>query len=405
MTDPPAWYHPDAPRSIFRWTEFFNKWLFPILLILVFALGLLIERWGGPDNRVHLLALPLWVILVWNMLICVALGIQGLLRPKVVSTRLWEDAWQLTKAKLAKSWEGVVTPKFRQSFASEVNHNFRKLNRVTWGVRIQLLAISFILGILAGLYLRGVVWEYQVGWESTFFEAHQVHAFLNSALAPAAGLLGVELPSVEDIAALRWGHGEASSPAAAGPTPAQWVHLFALTLTLFALFPRVALALVAQTQRSTVERSFKQWLTALHSGWSLKSGQPVHLISPGEPDAQPSEARVRHYLQQHRWQGDFKLVSLPWESEDWANMPGKGAQLVIYFSAVATPEDEVHGEFVHAIIKELEPQVLLVLVDATPLVQAWKSLPERLKGRQQLWREFILTTVPEAQFSWLDDRV
>ena len=53
------------------------------------------------------------------------------------------------------------------------------------------------------MYLRGLVLDYRVGWESTFLDAGSVHALLSTLLAPALALSGQTLPDVAALQALR----------------------------------------------------------------------------------------------------------------------------------------------------------------------------------------------------------
>ena len=78
---------------------------------------------------------------------------------------------------------------------------------------LHLAAALFAIGALAGLYVRGLVFEYRVGWESTFLDAPAVRD-PSLFLSPAAQLIGVPFPSVDQIAALR-------SPTARLATPMQ----------------------------------------------------------------------------------------------------------------------------------------------------------------------------------------
>ena len=48
------------------------------------------------------------------------------------------------------------------------------------------LAAALALGLIGGMYLRGLVFDVRAGWQSTFLDAGSVHAFLATALAPAS---------------------------------------------------------------------------------------------------------------------------------------------------------------------------------------------------------------------------
>ena len=49
-------------------------------------------------------------------------------------------------------------------------------------------AFAFALGAIASLYLRGIVFDYRAGWESTFLAAGEVHRILALVLLVLAKL-------------------------------------------------------------------------------------------------------------------------------------------------------------------------------------------------------------------------
>src|SRR5690606_4083180 len=112
-------------------------------------------------------------------------------------------------ASFARDWTRASTPL-----------NARRLSRL-----LHLAAISFALGALAGLYLRGLAFEYRAGWESTFLDASSLHALLHLVLGPAAGLTGIVLPDEARIEAMRF-------PASTGEQAGPWIHLHAVTVAL-----------------------------------------------------------------------------------------------------------------------------------------------------------------------------
>ena len=111
---------------------------------------------------------------------------------------------------------------------------------------LHLAAALFALGAVAGLYVRGLVFEYRAGWESTFLDAPAVHALLSFFLSPAAQLIGASFPSVDQIAALRFTNG-----APGNANAALWIHLYAITVGVIVIVPRLALALIARWQEQT----------------------------------------------------------------------------------------------------------------------------------------------------------
>ena len=116
---------------------------------------------------------------------------------------------------------------------------------------LHVAAALFALGAVAGLYVRGLVFEYRAGWESTFLDAPAVHALLSFFLSPAAQLIGVPFPSVDQIAALRFTNGTPGNANAA-----LWIHLYAVTVGAIVIVPRLALALIARWQEQRRSQRF-----------------------------------------------------------------------------------------------------------------------------------------------------
>ncbi len=59
------------------------------------------------------------------------------------------------------------------------------------------------VALIAGMYLRGLVFDYRVEWGSTFLDTESVHTLLSWLLAPALWLSGIQLPDVAQMEALR----------------------------------------------------------------------------------------------------------------------------------------------------------------------------------------------------------
>ncbi len=188
-----------------------------LALVLGFAAGVVVDQLG-PPQRVNLLAPHVWVVVAWNLLVYGMLllpwqgfGLRGLLA-----------RWGLGDDPGASAlWAQHAGP----LLASRV------------ALVLHAAAAALALGLVAGLYLRGLVLDYRAGWQSTFLTTEQVQQLLQWLLAPARWLTGIPLP---DVATLRVGPG-ADATASAAP----WIHLYAATLAVFVLLPRCLLAWTA----------------------------------------------------------------------------------------------------------------------------------------------------------------
>ncbi len=108
-------------------------------------------------------------------------------------------------------------------------------------------AIGLTLGAIAGIYLRGLFFEYRAVWRSTFItEPSAVGVLLNVLLLPASLILdGVPISSASIENLLK----------PAGDAAAPWLHKLALSAFLFVCVPRVMLAsLAAKRARAAAGR-------------------------------------------------------------------------------------------------------------------------------------------------------
>lgn len=190
------------------------------------------------------------------------------------------------------------------------------------------------------------------------------------------------------------------------PAPAlPWIHLYAGTMVLFAVLPRVLLALaeVLRTRRA-FDRAVLPDDTLDHLRQLTRdlSGQPrVLVVLPYGYDPTPATRDgVRSLLHELRGTQVFIQYRGPvryGDEEPCIYFDGEeAAATVLLMNMASTPEDETHGFLVRGLReRRLLARVggaLLVLVDAGPFVDRLRDLPEferRLQQRGQVWTETI----------------
>ncbi len=238
-----------------------------VLLAVVagFAAGLAADQLGQPQ-RVNLLAPAVWAVVAWSLVVYAAL----LLPLPALGLRDALTRWGLGGG------DGPAALWALQA---------RPLQAARVALVLHTAAAALGAGLVAGLYLRGLVLDYRAGWQSTFLDAAAVQQVLGQLLAPASHLTGVAVP---DVAPLRIGpDGDATASAA------PWIHLYATTLALAVLLPRGLLALWA---------GWRARRLSLHFGLPLDTPyfEALHpLMRPGLP-------RVLALL----WLGDRPGLSL-----------------------------------------------------------------------------------------------
>ncbi|MDO9075688.1 MAG: DUF2868 domain-containing protein [Rubrivivax sp.] len=188
-----------------------------LALVVGFVGGLAADQLGAPQ-RVNLLAPAVWAVVAWNLVVYAAL----LLPLPTLGLRDAMVRWGLGRD------EGP---------AALWAQHAALLQAARVALVLHAAAAALGAGLVAGLYLRGLVLDYRAGWQSTFLDAAAVQQALGLLLAPASHLTGTQVP---DVAPLRIGPG-----GDAVATAAPWIHLYATTLALAVLLPRGLLALLA----------------------------------------------------------------------------------------------------------------------------------------------------------------
>ncbi|HWH83011.1 MAG TPA: DUF2868 domain-containing protein [Burkholderiaceae bacterium] len=381
-----------------------------IAVVLGLLLGLLADSIGS-GQRINLLAPPLWAVLAWNAIVYAALLGHALARlmrrpsgPGAV-TRLAQRALLLGRALpgagtlRAKAGASAAA---LQSFAALWAQRSAALSAARATTLLHAAAAALALGLIAGLYLRGLVLDYRAGWESTFLGAGAAHAIVATLLAPASMLSGIVLPDAAGFEALRVAHG---APATAPAAP--WIHLFALTLALAVVLPRSALALAAALRAHWLARRIKlpaddAYLQRLARAQRRDVAHAVALPYASTPDAQAAlglRALLAPVL------GDSLQLriapTVAHGSEDEAPLAGLlGADTTLAlacFDLTATPERENQGRFARRVAQAAPAgAATVVLVDEAAFARRFGAASARRSQRREAWHAFAqaLGTTP-----------
>jgi hypothetical protein len=370
-----------------------------VLLVLAFASGASLAALDG-SRRINILAFPLIGLIAWNLLVYVVLIASRLRRGRRPTSgsplvaRFYERwvSWR-TNGLLSRSsaFNAPLATAFRR-FAADYAPIAHPL-LVLRAKRLFHLAAAFVaIGLMAGLYVRGIALRYEAGWESTFLGPEMVGTILRVLYGPASALSGIALPgSVAEVDALRW------TGSSGGAEAAPWIHLIAWTALLYIVIPRF-LAVLANT--------VVLWHAARHPAAPPELNRYARLLIGG-PAALRTTVVVQPYSYQLSGESiagletvleqalggpvDIELLpSIAYGDED-VFVPSMEQELqILVFNLAATPEDENHG----VILSTMRDRVskLLVVVDESPVVARMgsdASLDERLRERRDLWRRFV----------------
>jgi hypothetical protein len=366
-----------------------------LLPVLALLLGAGMDRIGDP-HRVDLLSAPLLLMLAWNGLVYAILLVWMCVPSSTGRTAGWLQRlaadWNSLPRKLPRKLPHGLSAALL-GFASEWMALSARLTNARLSRTLHLSAALFAVGAMLSLYARGFLSQYVAGWESTFLDAGQVHALLSALFMPAMSIFALQGFSIFDIEALRF---SASTPTLGG---ARWVHLYAATLFLLVVLPRLTLALAANWQVRRLERHFP---LDLESPYFRKLGAQFG----DQAGAAPAILRVLPYsftLDEARDQGlSAVAVQLLGESARvmlrppiaYGEEPAPGgidlndANVTLtaaLFNLSATPEKENHGAFLDYLARHMT-RAVTVLIDESGYLE--RIGDERIATRIALWRDF-----------------
>jgi hypothetical protein len=282
------------------------------VLFTAFVVGVL-SNYLGPGGFVHVAYNPLALLIVWNLGVYAVLAWRKLqrARPVVISgsctarpepeqrarslavnapdvapkhgrfllrrvlPKLWLS-WNRWRARLRSAGSqiknsGAIAAAFWASYWNSARGVL--MARVEGLIHVG--AIGLLLGALIGTYVRGLFFEYNAVWRSTFLtDPVSVTTFLNVLLGPACLIIDGALLRPENVQPLLLPHGTIAAP---------WIHRLALMGGLVVVLPRLLLASLAAhhvssaTTRIEVDLTQPYFIEKLHAA---REGQ-IHRIRDG----------------------------------------------------------------------------------------------------------------------------
>ncbi|XLZ72419.1 DUF2868 domain-containing protein [Massilia sp. SR12] len=357
------------------------SWLLPVLALLV---GATAERFSSP-NRVDLLSLPLLGIIAWNALAYVLLAV-WVLQParraglrRGLANRMGLGGSHVPRRLPHALAAGVL------QFTVEWARLGSRLNMARIARILHFSAAAFAAGAVLSLYARGIVERYATGWESTFLDAGQVHQLLSLLFAPAVAAFGLEgftlaeVVGLQDWADARLGNG------------ARWVHLYAASLLLYVVLPRLALGALATLRAAWLRQRFPLDLDQPYfQQLSTAAGREPGLLRVLPYSLTLDEARSKGLdaVAQDMLGEQARVRLLPpaaYGSEAPVLEAADGVTTAVLFGLAATPEQENHGAFLASLGKGRR---LVALLDQSALAARLDAT--RLRERVELWREFCI---------------
>ncbi len=331
----------------------------------------------GTSQRINLLAPPFWGLVAWNLVVYAALAFSALRGHAAGGLRSKLAAW------LAPRLNSAAAADVRASFALLWQRAAAPLWQMRAATALHVGAAALAAGLLAGLYWRGLVFDYRAGWASTFLSADTVRALLANLLAPAAWASGVAVPAALPL----------QGAAPGGGSAAPWIHLLAVTLLLAVIVPRLLLAGASAWRAHRLRAQFPLNLNRpYYQALALAARrQPGHFriwphgMAPGA-DAVLALRAALASTYGDAVQLQVAPVCAAGAEDDYRAARGSPDEAhLAWVDMNATPEADAQGRW----IKQLAPLAAQGLwVQADEFMRRFGHLPQRVAQRRAAWAAF-----------------
>lgn len=381
-------------------------WLAWLPLLVGLLVGFALSALDG-TRRINVLAFPLFGLLAWNLFVYALLAWR-LVRPRRgkpaagwLAGALVQRGAGMSARLIARSRQfDTLIALALERFAKEWFESAKPLLLLRATSVFHCSAAAVGIGLVAGLYLRGMAFDYRAGWESTFLDAGRAHALLSLLYGPASLLTGVDIPAPAQLEALRWQAGSA------GVRADGWIHLLAATAMIYVVLPRLLLALRAWSlayfgsRNVALPDSLAAYSREAFDGVDGIVERGTVLVSPYAYNVSAAALeRLRGWLPSvvgASFPVDLRApVAYGNEDDFLRSLADRGAGVadvvVLLFSLAATPEGENHGVFIAGVRDWLavrRPDARMkVVIDEGPY--AARMGEQRLAERRESWREFV----------------
>jgi hypothetical protein len=393
-------------------------WLGRCVLVLALAAGLSLSALDG-SRRINILAFPLIGLLAWNLLVYLLLIAAWLRHRGGPAAQFWSAT--MYERWIAGRIESLMRHSTRYNvplstglrrFAGEWGALSQPLLELRAKRLLHLAATLVAIGLIIGLYVRGVALRYEAGWESTFLGPPSAYAIVSALYGPASALSGISLGGLDELTRLRWigtGGGDEAAP---------WIHLIAITAVLYIVIPRLIAAGLASfslwksSRKTPTPPSLLGYSRALLLGVGGGGAGETASVIPYAYEPKPPSIAGLESLLAATLGGHLKIkMHDPVRYGDEESVATRVSEAsatwhVILMTLASTPEVENHGAFLTAwrdwLAKHAASTPLLILIDEGPYAARMRgdgAFEQRLQERRKLWREFIAGYGLRASFA------
>ncbi len=373
-------------------------WIAQTLFVGAILLGLLLAFLGG-FGYVDILAWPLLVLILWNLVVYI--------RAATGATRRRSFAGALYTSLTLRHARRLIAQSGR--FHAQLTDPLQRFVTEWGGVAGPLLAqqgrrlahlgaLSVAVGLVIGWCIRIFVLRDEAGWSSNFFGPRVVLWLVHALHGPAAALLGVSLPAdSQQMEALRW---PGINPSRDTPG---WLHLMAATVGLYIVIPRIVAFLLSSARKLRLAHSLPPSRTLLPYARGVLLN--VTELGAGVASVTPYAFTPDHYTVEGLENvlaaavGSAVLLDMRAPITYGAKIedtPGAADWTVLLCSLASTPDAQAHGALLAAcrdrLLEGRGHAPLLIAIDESPMLESFGEAPGaggKLAARRREWNEFV----------------
>jgi hypothetical protein len=383
-------------------------WLGRFVLVAAVVFGVSLSALDG-SRHINILAFPLIGLIAWNLFVYIALLVTWTRTRGQVAAGFWSahfyERWIASRIESlmrhSTRYNVPLTTGLRR-FAGEWSVLSQPMLFLRAKRLMHLAAALVAIGLIVGLYVRGIALRYEAGWESTFLGPQSAYALISALYEPASALSGISHGSVGEISELRW------TATGGGGDAATWIHLIAITAVLYIVVPRLVAATAVSfglwrlSRRLPLPGSLLGYARTLVIGVGSGTAGETASVVPYAYEPKPPSIAGLESLLAVTLGANLKLqVRDPVKYGDEETVAARLAATsatwhVILMTLASTPEVENHGAFLTAwrdwLVKNATSAPLLIVIDEGPYAARMRGdsvLEQRLQERRKLWREFV----------------
>ena len=376
-----------------RWSWVLAGWL------LAFVVGFGLTGIGS-EREINLLALPLVGLLLWNAVVMVASVVF-----EWMPRRHGTDAGRFSYLDFRGGDSQRRTPPavHEETFCRYARPLERERNASRFRSWLHIAAAVLAMGSCVGMYAKGWSHEYRAVWESTLLKPQQAESFFSGLFWPASKATGLRVP-VEAVPGMQRTGGVVVNSAEA----LTWIHLYAATLVLLVVVPRLLLA--AWTERRSGGRVTEYWKTLGWDGYARRllrvvegGGEKVLALLHGVATDEAGKSRWMNAIREKLGGQsimEFQVIDSGEEDEFAEAWTPASPLAVIVFQLATTPEEEVQRKLVSDLRSRLRARFadgkMIAIVDLAGVSGRWTA--EHTESRRALWSRMLEGVADEMEF-------